>query len=406
MLGAEKKSRGYNVLGCFMAILLLFHIVTSYSFIFFTLASVNSTGLQTMMAWICFLVMYMTSRQVLWMRFLAEKYQLEVTIVNIVLNNFPFVDLFVYYYDYYISEKEHDESYKTLICTLAVYFLILITAPVTHLLFVLYCVYNQMMSQLFHHQDFPPFAPLIFLQIMEILPQLIIHGIIFFMYNLHGLYNYLYYILSTLASILIMSKAMIMYYQRYLVVIKGFTIDSIEDSAYILELILQIRNNTLPYEQLLPEICKAIERMRAQNISFKDTVDKGSTALIFASGAGLEKVVELLLQNGADHAVANESGDTALICASREGHEKVVHLLLLAGADHHANDTRGGNTALILASKNGHEKVVDRLLQAGADHEVVNKDGGTALILASSQGHEKVVDLLQQAGADHANVNN
>jgi len=404
MLDAKKKSRGYNVLGVVVAILPLVDIVTSYSWIFSTLASDN-TPLEGTMALICLLVMWMTSRQILWMRFLADKSdKYEVTIENIVVFNCPFLDLCVFYN----LEADGDEPYQIEMYTLAVYFFIFFTAPVTHLMFVLYCVYNQMISQLFHNQNFPPFAPLIFLQIMEIIPQLVMHALVLLMFS-HGesLYSILYYTLSTLASVLIMSKAIVMYYQRYAVVKKGFTLDSIDDSAYILELVLEIYKNAWPYEQLLPEICKVIEKMKAQNISFKDRVDKGSgdTALILASGAGLEKVVELLLQNGADHAVANNSGDTALICASREGHEKVVHLLLQAGADHHANDTRGGDTALILASENGHEKVVDLLLQAGADHAVVNKDGGTALILASSQGHEKVVDLLQQAGADHANVN-
>ena len=76
-------------------------------------------------------------------------------------------------------------------------------------------------------------------------------------------------------------------------------------------------------------------------------------------------------------------GHTALFLALREGHEKVVNLLLRTGADHAAVDRntilsvkeyllRDGDTALIRTSREGREKVVNLLLQAGTDHSVVD----------------------------------
>jgi ankyrin repeat protein len=52
--------------------------------------------------------------------------------------------------------------------------------------------------------------------------------------------------------------------------------------------------------------------------------------------------------------------------ASAEGHEKVVQMLLDAGADVNAQGGHYGN-ALQAASWGGHEEVVQMLLAAGAD---------------------------------------
>ena len=72
----------------------------------------------------------------------------------------------------------------------------------------------------------------------------------------------------------LMSKALFIYYQRYAIVKKGFVADSIEDSSYILELVLQIHHDIRSYEQNFPEIYKTVERMRAQNMPFENVVDE------------------------------------------------------------------------------------------------------------------------------------
>ncbi|KAF2186078.1 hypothetical protein K469DRAFT_574043, partial [Zopfia rhizophila CBS 207.26] len=57
------------------------------------------------------------------------------------------------------------------------------------------------------------------------------------------------------------------------------------------------------------------------------------TALKAASDGGHEKVVEMLLSNGADvNAQGGSYEGTALQAASTRGHEKVVELLLSNGA--------------------------------------------------------------------------
>ena len=59
----------------------------------------------------------------------------------------------------------------------------------------------------------------------------------------------------------------------------------------------------------------------------------GTTALVWAAGAGHIEVARLLLEAGADEDMASTFGATALRCAAEEGHVAVARLLLEAGAD-------------------------------------------------------------------------
>ena len=57
---------------------------------------------------------------------------------------------------------------------------------------------------------------------------------------------------------------------------------------------------------------------------------------------------------------------------SEGGHEKIVQILLDAGAEINAQE-EDGSSALITASGGGHKKIVQMLLERGAD---VNAQGG------------------------------
>ena len=89
----------------------------------------------------------------------------------------------------------------------------------------------------------------------------------------------------------------------------------------------------------------------------------------------------------------------ALQAASFGGHEKVVQMLLDQGADVNAQGGEYGN-ALQAASVKGHEKVVQMLLDQGADVNAQGGNYGNALQAASVGGHEKVVQMLLDQGAD------
>ena len=128
-------------------------------------------------------------------------------------------------------------------------------------------------------------------------------------------------------------------------------------------------------------------------------MEDGATALFLAAQNGHLKVVQLLLEAGAGKDVALADGTTALFVAAQKGHLEVVGLLLEAGADKNVA-MEDGATALFPAAQNGHLKVVQLLLEAGAGKDVALADGTTALFVAAQKGHLEVVGLLLEAGAD------
>ncbi|KAJ6089813.1 hypothetical protein N7467_005029 [Penicillium canescens] len=127
--------------------------------------------------------------------------------------------------------------------------------------------------------------------------------------------------------------------------------------------------------------------------------DRNITALHAASSKGHEKVVQILLDNSADLNTKDYRQITALHAASSQGHDKVVQILLDNGADVDTKDYRQ-ITALHAASSKGHEKVVQILLDNSADVNTKDNRHITALHSASSQGHDKVVQILLDNGAD------
>ncbi|KAI0454305.1 hypothetical protein F5B21DRAFT_504410 [Xylaria acuta] len=154
-------------------------------------------------------------------------------------------------------------------------------------------------------------------------------------------------------------------------------------------------------------------------------------ALQAASLGGHEKIVQLLLEKGAEVNAQGGCYDSALQAASLGGHEKTVQLLLEEGAnvntegvhfenalqsagdreeiiqlfaDKSANiHAQGGcqsDYALQVASAGGHEKIVLLLLERGADINATSEGYGTALQAASARGKNNIVQLLLQKGAD------
>jgi len=72
---------------------------------------------------------------------------------------------------------------------------------------------------------------------------------------------------------------------------------------------------------------------------------KDFTSLMISSYFGLEAVVTVLLERGADFEWKDNDGRTALFLAAQNGHKMIVKLLLVWGADFDSKD-RNGQTAL------------------------------------------------------------
>ncbi|TEY39703.1 hypothetical protein BOTCAL_0453g00070 [Botryotinia calthae] len=116
----------------------------------------------------------------------------------------------------------------------------------------------------------------------------------------------------------------------------------------------------------------------------------------------LEKVVKLLLEKGADiESKDSEYNQTPLSWATRNRHNIIMKLLLEKGADIESKDSKYNQTPLSWAARNGQDKVVKLLLEKGADIESKDsKYNQTPLSWAAKNGHDTIVKLILEKGAD------
>ena len=91
---------------------------------------------------------------------------------------------------------------------------------------------------------------------------------------------------------------------------------------------------------------------------------------------GYTKLIQLLIQDGADINGQNKYGNTALHFASYYSHKDCLETLLRAGAGVNVQDNRGW-TALYWASYYSHKDCLEALLRAGADVNIQDNLGHT-----------------------------
>jgi ankyrin repeat protein len=121
-----------------------------------------------------------------------------------------------------------------------------------------------------------------------------------------------------------------------------------------------------------------------------------------------DKVVNLLIENGAAIDAETPNGSSPLIAAARRGIENLVNLFLERGADPNRQTRNDGQTALTYAAlyfkydafeEKGQQRalrVVERLLEAGADPAVRNEEGESAFDIASGGKSPLVADCIKR----------
>ena len=108
-------------------------------------------------------------------------------------------------------------------------------------------------------------------------------------------------------------------------------------------------------------------------------------------------VAEYLVKAGAPINSASRNGLKAapIQSATAAGYEKIVRMLLANGADPNIRE-QGGYTPLHAAAQNGDEIVIRTLLYGGADLGIRSDDGKLPLDLALEAGHTEAARLLEE----------
>lgn len=125
----------------------------------------------------------------------------------------------------------------------------------------------------------------------------------------------------------------------------------------------------------------------------------GRTPLHWAAITGHEKVVKLLLENGANQFARDGSHSTPLELAIYFGNLQVVQVLTHVDAEGYGDQS---SQWMEMAVIGGHTAVVEFLLDNGANPNVPSptSENGSPLHSAATEGHTDIVELLVSRGAN------
>jgi len=147
--------------------------------------------------------------------------------------------------------------------------------------------------------------------------------------------------------------------------------------------------------------------LNCKDVNLNHRSSAGGTPMIFAAQSGRKKMVNALLDKGANQDLAQNNGVTPFFTACEFGHLLIAKRLVEKGA--HVNCVIDNSISpLLAATANGHIQVVQYLLNLPetTDKEVANEDANvTPLFYACFKGHLTIADKLLQAGAN-PNVKN
>ncbi|XEV04947.1 hypothetical protein FSHL1_010234 [Fusarium sambucinum] len=166
--------------------------------------------------------------------------------------------------------------------------------------------------------------------------------------------------------------------------------DDFDDPTYAKQLI------SAACDGLVPEMIRLIKA--GANIN---GTDGKAVPLISAARNAQERVVQALIESGAQVDKVDESGMTALCVAAHRGNNAIIDLLCSHNANIGHKDARGV-TPLNRAVFSGHADAVEILLDRGAkiDDNPVN-----SLDVAVMGGSEPVIEILVRKGAKVRDVN-
>lgn len=167
---------------------------------------------------------------------------------------------------------------------------------------------------------------------------------------------------------------------------------------------------TTPTAWALSELATAIQDGNADAVRalVRNDVDvnaverDGTTPLQWAVYGEDTRILDYLLDAGANADLANREGVTPLALAAETGNEDIAAMLLDAGANVNAT-MANGETPLMMAARTGDVETIKLLVAKGADiNAAENLRGTTALMWAAANRNGAAVKALVDAGADYS----
>jgi ankyrin repeat protein len=125
-----------------------------------------------------------------------------------------------------------------------------------------------------------------------------------------------------------------------------------------------------------------------------------NTALILAAKNGFPKIVQLMLQKGANVNLRGYGGLTALHHACKNTQYDIVEILVSETNIDTELEDDAGNTAIALAARMGHLSCLDRMAVRGANIEHANHQKTTPFIIATINNHPAIIDSLVKLDCD------
>jgi RNA polymerase sigma factor (sigma-70 family) len=114
----------------------------------------------------------------------------------------------------------------------------------------------------------------------------------------------------------------------------------------------------------------------------------------------MPRLLQKVMENGADPNKATENGETILHSLAGLGKKNAIGVLIEAGSDLNARDHDYRATPLAWAAMHGRKDTVEYLLERGAQPDLPDDKSWTKpLFWAERRGHEEIAELLRQQAA-------
>ena len=148
-------------------------------------------------------------------------------------------------------------------------------------------------------------------------------------------------------------------------------------------------------------VTKLIDVLVQNGAQMEAEDEDGNTPLLLSAKKSLLDVSENLIRLGAKVDSKNKYGESPLIVASKRADRETVKIMLDNRAAIEATDVNGSTPLLVARNKS----IAKMLIDQGANKEAVDKEGNDMLLSAAKQGNYTTVEYWLQSGAD-VNVKN